>query len=83
MANGHGGKRPGAGRKPKEVSESMIERLTPYEDGAIEKLAEAIERGEAWAVKLFFEYRWGKPVQRTELTGTPGLVTVKSDLSWE
>jgi hypothetical protein len=61
-----GGKRPGAGRKPKKVTDEMRERLSPYEAGAIKALGAAIENGEAWAIKLFFAYRYGKPVQRTE-----------------
>jgi hypothetical protein len=68
MANNHGGKRPGAGRKPKDTERALIERLAPYEDQAIEKLIDAMDAGEAWALKLFFEYRWGKPTQRTDIT---------------
>lgn len=62
-----GGRRPNAGRKTKDREQQLIEQLAPYEAEAIEKLAEAMEAGEAWAVKLFFEYRWGKPTQRTDV----------------
>lgn len=63
-----GGRRPNAGRKTKDREQELIEWLAPYEDTAIEKLAAAIKAGEAWALKLFFEYRWGKPTQRTDIT---------------
>ncbi|MEL7246921.1 MAG: hypothetical protein AAFO03_00830 [Bacteroidota bacterium] len=61
-----GGKRPGAGRKPKKLSDAVQRCLNPYEEGAAEALGAAIEHGEAWAVKMFFAYRYGKPVQCTE-----------------
>ena len=66
MPSTRGGKRPGAGRKPKEVTEGLRERLNPYEDGAFQALGAAIDNGEAWAIKLFFEYRYGKAIQRVE-----------------
>ena len=75
MANNHGGKRPGAGRKPKDAEQALIERLAPYEDQAIEKLTDAMTAGEAWALKMFFEYRWGKPTQRTDITSEGVTVT--------
>lgn len=61
-----GGRRPGAGRKPKVKEQELIEKLTPYENQAIKKLSEAIEQGAPWAIKLFMEYRYGKPIQRVE-----------------
>lgn len=67
-----GGKREGAGRKPKSEELKLIEKLTPYEDTAIMVLIEKIESKDMQAVKLFFEYLYGKPKQqidqKTELT---------------
>jgi hypothetical protein len=59
----HGGARRGAGRKPKIEEQALIERLSPMDDIALEKLEMLISQGEFNAIKLFFEYRFGKPKQ--------------------
>jgi hypothetical protein len=59
----NGGARAGAGRKRKEEEKSLIEKLKPYENAALFALANAIEDGKDWAVKLFFQYRYGIPKQ--------------------
>lgn len=68
----NGGSRLNAGRKPKEDEQSIIESLKPYDELALMKLTEAIEQGKDWAVKLFFNYRFGMPKQiidaKTEVT---------------
>ena len=69
MKNRHGGARRGAGRKPKAEREELTDRLSPYEDAGIEALISGVKRGEPWAVKMFFEYCWGKPKQRIETSG--------------
>ena len=81
MPSTRGGRRPGAGRKPKEVTEDLRERLSPYEDEAFKALATAIESGQAWAVKMFFLYRYGKPVQRVEVE-PEGWPVMKNVPSW-
>lgn len=63
-----GGYRENAGRKSKAEEQKLIERLTPMADKAHLKLQEAIDRGEQWAVRLFFEYYYGKPFQRMDIT---------------
>lgn len=68
-----GGRRRGAGRKTKAEEQTLIENLTPYEDRAHAVLFEAINRGEPWAIKLFFAYRYGKPKQIQDITMTGGL----------
>lgn len=65
--NNWGGKRAGSGRKKKDEEQTLIAKLSPYEDLALEKLFEAITAGEKWAIITFFHYRFGKPVQRTQL----------------
>ena len=67
-----GGVRPGAGRKKKHEEQELVEKLKPYDSLAFDALTAAMQTGESWAVKLFFEYRFGKPVQRTEITGADG-----------
>ncbi len=64
----HGGKRDGAGRKSKAEEQKLIENLTPMNADALKSLSEAVKDNEQWAVKLFFEYFYGKPQQRVDVT---------------
>ena len=66
--NTHGGKRNGAGRKAKAEEQKLIEKLTPMNSLALESLQKGLEKKEQWAVKLFFEYFYGKPQQRVDVT---------------
>lgn len=63
---GNGGKREGAGRKSKAEETKLIERLSPMQDEAHAKLKAAIQDGKEWAIKLFFDYMYGKPKQMIE-----------------
>jgi len=67
----HGGARKGAGRKSKDEEQALIERLSPLSDSAFKALASAIKEGQSWAVKMYFEYMYGKPKetinQKTEI----------------
>tara|TARA_R110000787_G_scaffold205130_4_gene315603 strand:- start:472 stop:741 length:270 start_codon:yes stop_codon:yes gene_type:complete len=64
----NGGARQGAGRKGKAEEQKLIENLTPMNDKALESLQSGLEKKEQWAVKLFFEYFYGKPQQRVDVT---------------
>jgi hypothetical protein len=64
----NGGKRPGAGRKPKSEEQALIERLTPFQEKAFKALESAIDKNQNWAVKLWFEYMYGKPKEKVEVT---------------
>jgi len=64
----HGGKRKGAGRKAKAEEQKLIENLTPMNSIALDSLQKGLEKKEQWAVKLFFEYFYGKPQQRVDVT---------------
>ena len=66
--NTHGGKRAGAGRKAKAEEQKLIENLTPMNELALESLKKGLEKKEQWAVKLFFEYFYGRPQQRVDVT---------------
>ena len=57
-----------AGRKPKATELQLVERLTPLEAIALEALERGIKSGELGFVKLFLEYRFGKPKQMQEIT---------------
>ena len=72
MADGrrnNGGARPGSGRKPKSDEQQLIEKLGPLEAEAFKKFGAAIRNGDKWAIEMFFHYRYGKPTQRTEISG--------------
>ena len=64
----NGGARQGAGRKGKAEEQKLIENLTPMNGLALESLEKGLEKKEQWAVKLFFEYFYGKPQQRVDVT---------------
>ena len=64
----NGGARKGAGRKPKADEQRLIENLTPMNEKALKSLEQGIDKKEQWAVKLFFEYFYGKPQQRVDVT---------------
>ena len=74
----NGGARKGAGRKPKAEEQQLIERLSPLSDKGYKALEDALDDSQGWAVKLFFEYMYGKPNQSTDLK-----VTEVIDISFE
>lgn len=61
-----GGKRKGAGRKPKAEEQELIEKLSPLDPLAMKALEKNLKSGEPWAVKLYFEYMYGKPKQQLD-----------------
>ena len=63
----NGGARKGAGRKPKADEQKLIEKLSPLEPLAMKALKDALEDGQAWAVKMFMEYTNGKPKETKDL----------------
>lgn len=64
---GHGGKRDGAGRKPKADEQELIDKLSPLEESAFKALTNALSEEKPWAVKMFMEYRYGKPKEVKDL----------------
>jgi len=66
MANG--GARPGAGRKPKADEIKLIESLQHLDDVAIAAIEEGMNSKDYNYVKLFMEYRYGKPKQQVQLS---------------
>lgn len=74
----HGGKRDGAGRKAKRDEQQLIEKLSPMEAIAHQKLKAAIKDGEQWAIRLYFEYMYGRPKQSMDVTtGGDKLTSIK------
>lgn len=58
----------GGGRNTKEQNQLIAEKLSPLDDTAFNALKEGLENGESWAVKQFFQYRYGLPKQHIEQT---------------
>lgn len=63
-----GGKREGAGRKSKAEELKLIEAMDNIleDQRALEELAELVKKGNFSAIKLWLEYRYGKPKQYVE-----------------
>ena len=57
-----------AGRKSKAAEQSLIEKLTPFEDEALEQLKKSVKEGQSWAIKMYFEYKYGKPKESKDIT---------------
>jgi hypothetical protein len=57
-----------SGRLPKVKELEMIERLSPLDDQAFEELKKGIERGEFAYIKLYFNFRFGRPRQIQDVT---------------
>lgn len=70
-----------AGRKAKAEEHKLIERLTPLEPTAHAALTSALEDNQPWAVKLFFEYFYGKPKQQVDVTTNGDSVNIPAALS--
>ena len=64
----NGGHKTNGGRKPKVEEQKLIEKLTPLAPQAYKALKNSLEDEQGWAVKLFFEYMYGKPKQQIEQT---------------
>ena len=67
-SNNKGTKGNKGGRPSKAAEQKLIENLTPMNAMALESLEKGLEKKEQWAVKLFFEYFYGKPQQRVDVT---------------
>lgn len=57
----------GAGRKSKADEQQLIEKLSPLSAQAYKALKASLDDGQGWAVKLFFEYMYGKPKQQMDI----------------
>ncbi len=56
----------GQGRAPKVTELELIERLSPFDSIAFKELEKGIKKGEFAFLKLFFDYRFGKPKERNK-----------------
>tara|TARA_R100001530_G_C4316853_1_gene154621 strand:- start:1258 stop:1497 length:240 start_codon:yes stop_codon:yes gene_type:complete len=62
-----GGKRKGAGRKPKAEELNLIEKLTPLEPLAFEALEAGLKKGDYKYVQLFYNYYAGRPKETKDI----------------
>ena len=56
------------GRKSKAEEQNLIEKLSPLMPDAFAQLQIAISSGKDWAIKMAFEYYFGKPKQQMDVT---------------
>ena len=63
-----GGKRLNSGRKKKSDEVALIQRLSPMDDLAIEALQEGVRKRDFSFIKLFMEYRFGRPTETVKMT---------------
>ena len=68
--NKHGGKREGAGRKPRSEEIKLIEKLSPLDDLAMDAMRKGLEKGNFQFVQLYFHYCHGKPKDTVDLNTT-------------
>jgi len=62
-----GGKRKGAGRKPKSEELNLIEKLTPLEPLAFEALEAGLKKGDYKYVQLFYNYYACRPKETKDI----------------
>ena len=68
MADKHGGKRKGSGRKPKTDEEAKLKLMRSVlpDSDFMKRVASKIKEGDAGLMKLWFEHLYGKPKERIE-----------------
>lgn len=57
-----------AGRKSKSEEQALVEKLNVYSDKAFTALDNALQAEHSWALRLWFEYMYGKPKEKVEIT---------------
>lgn len=62
-----GGYRINSGRKSKATELELVSKLTVYDNLAIDILLQGVKEGNFQFIKLFMEYRFGKPNQSIRL----------------
>lgn len=62
MGNGN------SGRKNKSDEIQLIEKLSPLDPIAFEQLKQGLESGSFAHLKLWFQYRYGRPKQMQDIT---------------
>ncbi len=67
-----------AGRKPKADEIKLIERLDNIidSDDAIKQMLSLIQDGNLQAIKLYMEYRFGKPKESLDVTSNQETISI-------
>ena len=67
-----GGARVGSGRKPKAEKDRLVESLDAVinQEEVLKHLAKLVQQGDFRAIKLWLEYRYGKPKEYVDHTHT-------------
>jgi len=67
-----GGARAGAGRKPKAEKDRLVESLDAviHQEEVLQHLGKLVQEGDFRAIKLWLEYRYGKPTEYVDHTHT-------------
>jgi|TARA_R110000823_G_scaffold246855_3_gene370704 hypothetical protein len=70
----NGGIREGAGRPKKVDEEKLVAKLDAIIDSekVIAKLGEMCLKGDTRALTLYFNYRFGKPTEKIDISATEG-----------
>ena len=68
--NNKGTKGNNGGRPAKADEQKLIEKLTPLMPKAYKALESGLDEEQPWAVKMYFEYMYGKPAQTINQTNT-------------
>ena len=66
--NNKGSKGNKGGRPSKAEEQKLIEKLSPLEEKAFKALDNAIQEEHSWAVRMYFDYMYGKPKEKVEVT---------------
>lgn len=74
--NNRGTKGNKGGRPSKAEEQKLIEKLTPLNDLAMQSLTKALKNEDSWAVKLYFEYYYGKPKQQVDVTSNEETINI-------
>lgn len=56
------------GRPSKADEQKLVEKLSPFEAKALEQLKKSVDKGDRWAIELYFKYMYGMPKQQTDVT---------------
>jgi len=71
-----GGYRENSGRKKKIEELAIIEKMSPLDDLAFEKLKQGIEQNKFQYLKLWMSYRYGRPKEIKEIDLTSRQIDV-------
>jgi hypothetical protein len=71
------------GRPPKAEEQELVEKLSPLDDKAFKALDKGLQEGKNWAVKLYFEYRYGKPKETVTTTHNINDFNLKDLISFD